>query len=120
ARAWIEAPIARHERDNRVGAVSGGRRSGNGVHFDAEMRADGWVIVSETAWEGWRAYIDGRRVKHYPADATLLGVFVPAGRHDVRVVYLPHSFVVGRTITLVTLGTLLATTLMMRLRRRRA
>ena len=118
ARAWIEAPIAKHERDNRVGAVSGVRRSGNGVRFDADMRADGWVVVSETAWVGWRAYIDGRRVKHYPADATLLGVFVPAGRHDVRLVYLPDSFVVGRTITFVTIAALLITTLVIRARKR--
>jgi hypothetical protein len=118
ARAWIEAPIAKHERDNRVGAVSGVRRSGNGVRFDADMRADGWVIVSETAWEGWRAYIDGRRVKHYSADATLLGVFVPAGRHDVRLVYLPDSFVLGRTITFVTIAILLITILVIRARKR--
>ena len=118
ARAWIEAPIAKHERDNRVGAVSGVRRSSNGIRFDADMRADGWVIVSETAWEGWRVYIDGRRVKHYPADATLLGVFVPAGRHDVRLVYLPDSFVTGRTITFVTIATLAITILVFRARKR--
>jgi hypothetical protein len=118
-RAWIEAPIARHERDNRVGAVTRIRRSGNGIRFDADMSADGWVVASQTAWEGWRAYIDGRRVKHYPADAALLGIFVPAGHHDVRLVYLPESFVKGRAITFVTLGGLVITTLGFRLRRRR-
>jgi hypothetical protein len=115
-RAWIEAPIAKHERDNRVGAVSNIRRSGNGVRFDADMRADGWVVVSETAWEGWRATIDGRRVKHYPADATLVALFVPAGRHDVQMEFLPRSFVVGRTVTFVTLGVLLITIVVTRLR----
>ncbi len=118
SKAWIEAPLPKHERDNRVGAVSGVRRSGNGVRFDADMRADGWVVVSETAWEGWRAYIDGRRVKHYPADAAVLAVFVPAGRHDVRLIYLPDAFVLGRTISFVTLAILLSTTLVARLRRR--
>jgi hypothetical protein len=117
ARAWIEAPIAKHERDNRVGAVAHVRREGNGLRFDAEMRADGWVVVSETCWEGWRVYIDGRRVKHYPADAALLGLFIPAGRHDVRLIYLPESFVLGRAITFVTLGVILITTFVIRRRR---
>jgi uncharacterized membrane protein YfhO len=82
------------------------------------MRADGWVVVSETAWEGWRTYIDGHRVKHYPADVTVLGIFVPAGHHDVRLVYLPDAFVLGRTITFVTPGGLLITTLAIRVRRK--
>ena len=44
---------------------------------------------------------------------------VPAGRHDVRLVYLPHSFVVGRAITFVTIATLLITTLVIRVRQSR-
>jgi hypothetical protein len=116
AKAWIEAPLPKHDRDNRVGEVRNVRRSGNGVEFEADMRADGWVVVSETAWQGWRAYIDGNRVKHYPADAALLGLFVPAGRHDVRVIYLPDSFVLGRTITFVTIGGLIITMLVVRVR----
>ena len=27
------------------------------------MAQDGWIVVSEPAWKGWRAYIDGRRVE---------------------------------------------------------
>jgi hypothetical protein len=119
ARAWIEAPLAKQERDNRVGAVTNVRHDGNGVRFDADMRADGWVIVSETCWAGWRTYIDGRRVKHYPADVTVLGLFIPKGRHDVRLIYLPDSFVAGRAITFVTLGALIVTIPLARRRRRR-
>jgi Bacterial membrane protein YfhO len=117
ARAWIEAPIGKQERDNRVGAVTEVRRDGNGIRFTADMRADGWIVVAEPCWEGWRTYVDGRRLKHYPADAALLGLFVPKGRHDVRLTYLPESFVLGRAVTLVTLGVILVTTLVIRRRR---
>ena len=120
ARAWIEAPLPKHERDNRVGAVAGIRRWSNGIRFDADMRDDGWIVVSEPAWKGWRVYVDGRRVKHYFADVTLLGLFVPKGHHDVRVTYLPDSFVAGRTITFVTIAALIVTILTIRLRRPRA
>jgi len=116
-RAWIEAPLEKHERDNRVGAVTRLRRSGNGLRFDAAMSLDGWVVVSEPAWKGWRVYIDGRRVEHYPANAALLGLFIPRGRHDVRVVYLPAAFVTGRTVTFVTIATLIVTMVVTRRRR---
>lgn len=84
------------------------RRKGLEYELDATMSADGWIVVSESAWKGWRAYIDGRRVKTHFANHAFIGLFVPAGQHRVRVVYLPDSFTRGRTISLVTLAILLA------------
>ena len=55
--------------------------------------------MSETAWKGWRAYVDGRRVKIQRANAALLGVYVPAGKHRLRLRYWPQSFVVGRAVS---------------------
>ena len=68
----------------------------------------GWVVVSEPAWKGWRAYIDGRRVQMQTANLAFLAIFVPDGVHNVRVVYLPQSFVIGRAISAVTLLALIA------------
>ena len=72
------------------------------------------IVVSETAWKGWRAYVDGRRVEIQIANLAFLGVFVPAGDHNVRVVYLPHAFVIGRTISVATLIILIALMLLQR------
>lgn len=96
--AWIDAPMARHERQNGPGSVSI-RNAGNGFRMDVQIDHDGWVIVSEPAWSGWRAYIDGHRVQTQTANIAFIGVYVPRGRHDVRLVYLPRSFVVGRWIS---------------------
>ena len=54
-------------------------------------------------WKGWRAYIDGRRVQLQIADFAFLAIYVPAGAHTIRLVYLPDSFVLGRAITFTTL-----------------
>jgi hypothetical protein len=118
-RAWIEAPLTLHERDNRGGRVSV-TRARQGLKLQAEMPADGWVVVSQPAWKGWRAYIDGRRVQHYFADVAFLAIPVPAGRHGVRLTYLPHGFVVGRFVSFATLATLLAAAVTTWLSRRRA
>jgi membrane protein YfhO len=117
-RAWIEAPMPIHERQNGAGSVSIARRR-NGFRFRVTMAHDGWMVISEPAWKGWRAYIDGRRVEMQIANLAFLSLFVPAGEHVVRLVYLPHSFVVGRTISGATMAGLIVFGFV-RLRRRSA
>jgi Bacterial membrane protein YfhO len=108
-RAWIDASLdAPQEWNNDHGTVSAIRRIRHGYEFDATMRADGWVVITNSAWKGWRAYIDGRRVRHHRANAAFLGVHVPEGQHRVRLVYWPQSFVIGRAISLATLILLIA------------
>ncbi|HEX8169447.1 MAG TPA: YfhO family protein [Thermoanaerobaculia bacterium] len=103
-RAWISADVAAPERINGPGrVVLSKRRLGGEYLLDADMSGDGWIVVSDTAWRGWRAYIDGRRVETTRANVAFLSVFVPKGRHAVRLVYLPQSFVVGRAISGATL-----------------
>ena len=68
------------------------------------MEADGWVVVSESAWPGWRAYIDGTRVQTAFANHAFLGVLVPAGVHHLRLLYLPDAFTLGRSISLATIA----------------
>ena len=42
-----------------------------------------FLILSENAYPGWRARIDGADVPIYRTDVTLQGVLVPAGSHRV-------------------------------------
>jgi len=104
---WLTASVAPYERDNGPGRVSVREYSPGGRYLlDAAMQRDGWIVISETAWKGWRSYVDGRRVEMQNANASFLSVHVPAGKHAVRVVYWPESFVIGRAITFATLAAL--------------
>jgi hypothetical protein len=106
--AWIEAPeFAPHEIVNAGGRVSL-RRGGLAYELDASMENDGWIVISATAWKGWRAYIDGRRVETRFANHAFLGIFVPRGNHRVTLDYLPVSFTRGRNISLATLAVIAA------------
>lgn len=101
---WVAAPGDTTERQNGPGRITlRSRTLGGEYRFDADMQGDGWAIVSDSSWKGWRAYVDGRRVKISRANAAFLSVYIPAGRHTVRLVYLPASFVRGRAITIATL-----------------
>ena len=116
-RAWIEAPLEHGERGNE-GTVATVRRESGDLFIDAATAAGAWMVITEPAWDGWRVYIDGRRVGHFYANAAFIGVFVPAGGHQIRLTYLPQSFVRGRAISLSTLGLIVIGSVAIRIRRR--
>lgn len=64
-----------------------------------------FLVVSEVYTPGWQAFVDGRRVPLWRADAVLQAVLLPTGARHVELIYLPVTFVVG---ALVSLGTLVA------------
>jgi uncharacterized membrane protein YfhO len=114
--AWIEAPLAKQEFANGKGSLHVGR-SGPGFRIVADMETNGWMVISEPAWKGWRAYIDGRRVQMFFANEAFLGLHVPKGHHVVRLVYLPDGFVRGRAISFVTVIFVIGVALRKSLRR---
>jgi uncharacterized membrane protein YfhO len=118
-RAWILASVAPYESDNGPGRVVT-RRIRNGYELAADMERDGWVVVSESAWGGWRAYVDGRRVQMQLANAAFLSIYVPGGKHTVKLLYWPRSFVIGRAISFLTLAGIIVFAIVRKLRSRRA
>jgi hypothetical protein len=102
--AFISARAPILEGQNGPGEIVVRAHSLGGFYaFDAHMQSGGFVLVSESAWKGWRGYVDDRRVRLRRANAAFLAVFVPAGHHAVRLRYLPRSFVIGRMITFATM-----------------
>ena len=104
-RAWITEPhYPPHEIHNGPGSVTV-RRNGFAVYeMEAKMELDGWVVVSDSRWPGWRAYIDGKRVETLDANHAFIGIFVPKGNHRIRLMYRPEAFTRGRNVTMVTLA----------------
>jgi Predicted membrane protein len=101
--AWVESQDVPTQTIDNGQATLRARRVRSHYEIEAEARSGAWIVISETAWPGWRAYIDDQRVKTGRANHAFLSVYVPAGRHHVRLVYLPDPFVRGRAISLGTL-----------------
>jgi Bacterial membrane protein YfhO len=117
--AWITARDEPGERDNGPGTIALKSRSlGGRYEFTANMQREGYVVISDASWRGWQASIDGKRVPLSRANAAFLAVRVPAGTHDVRLIYRPVSFVRGRAISFVTLIALVIITAVARRSRR--
>ena len=116
--AWVraEGPATMIENGEATLHV---QRRGSNYDLDADARTASRIIISEAAWPGWRATIDGNRVPIEQANRAFLAIRIPSGHHHIRVVYLPDAFVWGRAISIGTLGMLtLASGITMRRRSR--
>jgi hypothetical protein len=65
------------------------------VELQAESAADGMLVLADTYYPGWRAFVDGVEMPVYRADWALRAVAVPAGRHRVEFSYVPTGFGAG-------------------------
>ncbi len=87
------------------------RHTANHVSLHADMMCEGMVILGDTAFPGWIASVDGRRVAVYDAYTALRGVVVSAGSHRIDFVYRPNSILAGATLSLLAVLAAIAWTL---------
>ncbi len=73
------------------------------VVIQVDNRADGWLILSDAYYPGWRAEIDGERAEIVPANGMFRGTFVPAGSAQIRFFYAPLRFWLGVGLTIFSL-----------------
>jgi hypothetical protein len=94
----------------RLAALTEGRPAGgssveftehrdNEVKLRVETERPGLLVLSDTYYPGWQAYVDGEKTPIYPTDAALRSVYLEAGEHEVRFVYSPGTFKLGITIS---------------------
>lgn len=76
----------------------------NEIIVEAEMSAPGFMVVSEITYPGWRAYVNGERSHIYTANYLFRAVYLPAGTHEVRYVYVPTALWLGVPVSLTTLA----------------
>ncbi len=121
---WIEpagAPegVSPREQRNGPGRVDI-RRRGLGFELTAKMRRrPGWVVITETAWTGWRARIDGQgEIPVGIGNHAFLALQIPKGAHKVELFYRPRSFELGLGISAAALLLIVAVSLRRALRPR--
>ncbi len=99
AEGWIETKGLPTNAGNGPGDVTV-RALGSHLTLHASMRSPGWIVVSETAWKGWRAAIGRTPIKLHFADRAFLGMYVPAGEHDIELAYRPNAVSTGAIISI--------------------
>ncbi len=79
----------------------------NRVTVVAETTTPGALVLADPWFPGWSASLDGHPVPLHRADDLFRGVVLPAGRHTITFRFDPPSFLIGRVISLATLGAVL-------------
>ena len=96
--SWREAAVEGFPAPVAVwgeGRVTGLDRGPGRLSARVEAAGPAFAVVSETAYPGWRAFVDGNRTRTWRVDALVMGIEVPAGRHELRMVYAPPVFSLG-------------------------
>jgi hypothetical protein len=75
----------------------------NRIVLAAETSHDGFLVLSEIFYPGWKAYINGEETPIYRTNYNLRGMRVPAGTHTIDVRFEPATFHTGMWVTLGTL-----------------
>lgn len=72
----------------------------NRIALNVRTSHDGLLVLSETYYPGWKAYVDGIETEIFRTDYNLRSFFVNAGEHKVEVKFEPKSFVQGMWISI--------------------
>ncbi len=76
------------------------------VLLEARLKSDGYLVMSENHYPGWKAKVDGRPAELLRANTTFRAVRLAKGEHRIRMVYDPASVKMGLWISLAALGVL--------------
>jgi|GEM_PF-1576285 len=71
------------------------------VEMRLSCSRNAFLVLTDTYYPGWKAYIDGRETEIYPADYVFRAVEAPAGEHTIRFEYEPDSFKKGLSISII-------------------
>jgi hypothetical protein len=91
----------------------------NKVIVEVACATNGFVVLSDLYYHGWRAFVDGSEQEVYRADSAFRAVQLEAGEHRIEFVFDPLSFRVGATVSLATLSLLAILTVVLLCRRAR-
>ena len=73
------------------------------IEIETTANSDGFLVLTDTYYPGWKAYLDGKTVKIYQANYLFRAIFLPYGKHNVTFIYKPLNFYFGLIITILTL-----------------
>ena len=73
--------------------------SNNLLQLFVEAKEDGFLVLSDTYFPGWKVYLDGNPVKSFRANYNFRAVSIPPGKHEVKFVYHPLSVKLGVLVT---------------------
>jgi len=79
--------------------VKGCRFAARRVDLEADAESASLVVMAQTYYHRWRAYVDGKPSALLRANYAFQAVEVPAGNHRIRLAYQDHALQIGALIS---------------------
>jgi hypothetical protein len=96
---WTGGNTAQYESTARIVEYGPSR-----VLVEVDSATDGFLVLADLYYPGWRAAVDGQSQKVYKADYAFRAVEISEGQHVVEFVFDPLSFQIGWRISAITAG----------------
>ena len=77
--------------------------SPNRVVVRARASGSAYLILADTWYPGWKAFVDGKEAKIYRANYVQRAVYLGPGEHTVEFTYFPFTFKIGLGISVAAL-----------------
>ncbi|MBK8933666.1 MAG: YfhO family protein [Chloroflexi bacterium] len=75
----------------------------NQVTITAVTDTDGFLVLSDTYYPGWRATLDGQATPVYQANTLVRAIYLPAGAHTAVFTFRPPDFIFAAAVSALTL-----------------
>jgi len=85
------------------GLVDAIAANGNHVRIEVNARQPAVLILAESAYPGWKVYVDGTEKEIQRLNIFFQGVAVDVGYHTVEFVFFPEKIVLFTTLSVITL-----------------
>ena len=99
---WLETtnvPIHTDCSPDQTTEITGAGQHPNEITIDIKTQSPGYVVLANTWYPGWRAWVDGQPETIWKANYLFQAVEVPAGNHRLVLAYRPGLFFVGLAIS---------------------
>jgi hypothetical protein len=90
------------------------------IRIETDSNYPGYLLLSEVFYPGWSAFVDGNPKRILRGNFLFRVIEMPAGNHQVTLVFRPVSIKIGMAVTIFTLSALLLAGLVHFLRRTRS
>jgi hypothetical protein len=91
-------------RSAALGRILSSRIFGEEIEAEVESASPALVVIAQTYSRWWRAFVDGKPAPLWRANRAFQAVAVPAGRHQIRIIYQDGFFRAGAWISALALG----------------
>jgi len=75
----------------------------NEIRLVADMKAPGFLMMSEINYPGWQVFVDGAKKNIHTGNYLFRVVPLDSGRHEIHFIFNPLSFKIGAAISVISL-----------------